>query len=63
MIMLMKSAYSVPFYFAVAVFIPHRFVLLVPKDKDHYNPIMCLEQSLYTIVDCMSCFLASLTLR
>lgn len=27
-------------------------MLLVPKDKDHYNPIMCLEQSLYTIVDC-----------
>ncbi|KAF9229829.1 DOT1-domain-containing protein [Gyrodon lividus] len=29
-----------------------KFILLVPKDKDHYNPIMCLEQSLYTIVDC-----------
>ncbi|KAN0101057.1 S-adenosyl-L-methionine-dependent methyltransferase [Tylopilus felleus] len=28
-----------------------KFMLLVPKDKDHYNPIMCLEQSLHTIVD------------
>ncbi|KAF8439466.1 S-adenosyl-L-methionine-dependent methyltransferase [Boletus edulis BED1] len=28
-----------------------KFMLLVPKDKDHYNPIMCLEQSLYTIID------------
>lgn len=34
--------------------IPRRFVLLAPKDKDHYNPIMCLEQSLYTIIDCVS---------
>ncbi|KAK0465647.1 S-adenosyl-L-methionine-dependent methyltransferase [Armillaria novae-zelandiae] len=25
---------------------------LEPKDKDHYNPIMDLERSLYTIVDC-----------
>lgn len=32
---------------------PHRFMLLVPKDKDHYNPIMCLEQSLYTVVNCV----------
>ncbi|KIK96871.1 hypothetical protein PAXRUDRAFT_137493, partial [Paxillus rubicundulus Ve08.2h10] len=29
-----------------------KFILLVPKDKDHYNPIMCLEQSLCTIIDC-----------
>ncbi|KAF8554538.1 DOT1-domain-containing protein [Imleria badia] len=29
-----------------------KFMLLVPKDKDHYNPIMCLEQSLHTIIDC-----------
>ncbi|KIJ60087.1 hypothetical protein HYDPIDRAFT_50523, partial [Hydnomerulius pinastri MD-312] len=29
-----------------------KFILLAPKDKDHYNPIMCLEQSLYTIIDC-----------
>ncbi|KAH0838739.1 S-adenosyl-L-methionine-dependent methyltransferase [Lanmaoa asiatica] len=28
-----------------------KFMLLVPKDKDHYNPIMCLEQSLYGIID------------
>ncbi|KAH7881463.1 S-adenosyl-L-methionine-dependent methyltransferase [Lentinula edodes] len=28
-----------------------RFLLLAPKDKDHYNPIMDLEQTLYTIVD------------
>ena len=29
-----------------------RFILLVPKDPDHYNPVMCLESSLYTIIDC-----------
>ena len=29
-----------------------RFILLAPKDKDHYNPIMDLEKSLYTIVEC-----------
>ncbi|RDB28649.1 Histone-lysine N-methyltransferase, H3 lysine-79 specific [Hypsizygus marmoreus] len=29
-----------------------RFVLLAPKDKDHYNPIMDLEKSLFTIVEC-----------
>lgn len=29
-----------------------RFVLLVPKDPDHYNPVMCLENSLYIIIDC-----------
>ncbi|KAF8198985.1 histone-lysine N-methyltransferase [Pholiota molesta] len=29
-----------------------RFILLAPKDKDHYNPIMDLERSLYTIVEC-----------
>ncbi|KAG9310322.1 S-adenosyl-L-methionine-dependent methyltransferase [Chiua virens] len=28
-----------------------KFMLLVPKDKDHYNPIMCLEQSLHTIIE------------
>ncbi|KAJ4485366.1 DOT1-domain-containing protein [Lentinula aciculospora] len=28
-----------------------RFILLAPKDKDHYNPIMDLEKTLYTIVD------------
>ncbi|KAA1475413.1 DOT1-domain-containing protein [Dentipellis sp. KUC8613] len=28
-----------------------RYILLAPKDKDHYNPIMCLEKSLYTIID------------
>ncbi|KAH7911815.1 S-adenosyl-L-methionine-dependent methyltransferase [Hygrophoropsis aurantiaca] len=28
------------------------FILLAPKDPDHYNPIMCLEQSLYTIIEC-----------
>ncbi|OSD05613.1 DOT1-domain-containing protein [Trametes coccinea BRFM310] len=27
-----------------------RFILLAPKDPDHYNPIMCLESSLYTII-------------
>ncbi|KAG5646907.1 hypothetical protein DXG03_001983 [Asterophora parasitica] len=28
-----------------------RFILLAPKDKDHYNPIMDLETSLYTIIE------------
>ncbi|KAI0344273.1 DOT1-domain-containing protein [Trametopsis cervina] len=28
-----------------------RFILLTPKDKDHYDPIMCLESSLYTIIE------------
>ncbi|KAF9073966.1 S-adenosyl-L-methionine-dependent methyltransferase [Rhodocollybia butyracea] len=28
-----------------------KFLLLAPKDKDHYNPIMDLEKTLYTIVD------------
>ncbi|KAI8983191.1 S-adenosyl-L-methionine-dependent methyltransferase [Trametes punicea] len=27
-----------------------RFVLLAPKDPDHYNPIICLENSLHIIV-------------
>ncbi|KAL6303489.1 hypothetical protein BKA93DRAFT_734905 [Sparassis latifolia] len=34
-----------------------RFVLLVPKDKakakDHYNPIMCLENTLHAILESM----------
>ncbi|KAL0950585.1 hypothetical protein HGRIS_007377 [Hohenbuehelia grisea] len=29
-----------------------RFVLLAPKDKDHYNPILCLEKTLYTMIEC-----------
>ncbi|KAJ7585790.1 S-adenosyl-L-methionine-dependent methyltransferase [Mycena floridula] len=29
-----------------------KFILLAPKDKDHYNPIMDLESTLYTIVEC-----------
>ncbi|KAG2050153.1 DOT1-domain-containing protein [Suillus hirtellus] len=28
------------------------YYILAPKDPDHYNPIMCLEQSLYTIFEC-----------
>ncbi|KAF8895018.1 hypothetical protein CPB84DRAFT_1682451, partial [Gymnopilus junonius] len=34
-----------------------RFILLAPKDKDHYNPIMDLERTLYTIVECQLLFL------
>jgi H3 lysine-79-specific histone-lysine N-methyltransferase len=30
----------------------HRFILLAPKDKDHYNPIMDVEKTLYTIIEC-----------
>ncbi|PPQ90422.1 hypothetical protein CVT25_014940 [Psilocybe cyanescens] len=33
-------------------FAVERFILLAPKDKDHYNPIMDLERSLYTMVEC-----------
>ncbi|KAJ7924395.1 DOT1-domain-containing protein [Mycena leptocephala] len=29
-----------------------RYILLAPKDKDHYNPIMDVEKTLYTIVEC-----------
>ena len=29
-----------------------RYILLAPKDPNHYSPIMCLEQSLYRIVEC-----------
>ncbi|KAJ8463945.1 hypothetical protein ONZ45_g17402 [Pleurotus djamor] len=29
-----------------------RFILLQPKDKDHYNPILCLERSLHTMIEC-----------
>ncbi|KAF7367455.1 Histone-lysine N-methyltransferase, H3 lysine-79 specific [Mycena sanguinolenta] len=28
------------------------FILLAPKDKDHYNPIMDVEKTLYTIIEC-----------
>ncbi|TFK38629.1 S-adenosyl-L-methionine-dependent methyltransferase [Crucibulum laeve] len=28
-----------------------KFILLAPKDKDHYNPIMDLEKSLFTLVE------------
>ncbi|KAI0809016.1 S-adenosyl-L-methionine-dependent methyltransferase [Irpex lacteus] len=28
-----------------------RYILLTPKDKDHYDPIMCLESSLYAIIE------------
>ncbi|KAJ7102545.1 histone-lysine N-methyltransferase [Mycena belliarum] len=29
-----------------------KFILLAPKDKDHYNPIMDVEKTLYTIIEC-----------
>lgn len=32
------------------------FVLLTPKDKDHYDPILCLKQSLLTIVERSSAY-------
>ncbi|CAL1697324.1 unnamed protein product [Somion occarium] len=28
-----------------------RFILLEPKDKDHYNPIFCLQKTIHTIVE------------
>ena len=33
-----------------------RFILLTPKDKDHYDPILCLKQSLLTIVERLSAY-------
>jgi hypothetical protein len=27
-----------------------RYALLAPKDKDHYNPIYCLEKTLHVMV-------------
>lgn len=39
-----------------SLFLSFRFVLLAPKDKDHYNPIMDLEKSLYTIIECKMMF-------
>lgn len=35
------------------IHVVYSYCLLAPKDPDHYNPIMCLEQSLYTIFECM----------
>lgn len=32
----------------------YSFILLTPKDKDHYDPILCLKQSLLTIVERLS---------
>ena len=32
------------------------FILLAPKDKDHYDPILCLKQSLHTIVERSSAY-------
>ncbi|KAH9949527.1 histone methylation protein DOT1-domain-containing protein [Amylocystis lapponica] len=29
-----------------------RFILLTPKDPEHYNPIMCLRNTLHTIMQC-----------
>lgn len=34
-----------------------RFIILAPRDKDHYNPIMCLESTLMAIVESESCTL------
>ena len=28
-----------------------RYILLAPKDKDHYSPILDLERTLYTIIE------------
>ncbi|KAI0073733.1 DOT1-domain-containing protein, partial [Panus rudis PR-1116 ss-1] len=28
-----------------------RFILLEPKDKDHYNPILCLQSTVHTIAE------------
>jgi H3 lysine-79-specific histone-lysine N-methyltransferase len=32
------------------------FILLAPKDKDHYDPILCLKQSLLTIIERQSAY-------
>lgn len=36
--------------------VSHSFILLTPKDKDHYDPILCLKQSLLTIVQRLSAY-------
>lgn len=42
----------VPHRMTMSISLPVRFILLAPKDKDHYNPIMCLESSLHVIIEC-----------
>jgi len=32
----------------------NRYLLLAPRDPDHYHPVYCLEASLYIIVECAS---------
>lgn len=44
--------YGILNYFLL-IHVARSYYLLAPKDPDHYNPIMCLEQSLYTIFECM----------
>ena len=34
----------------------YSFILATPKDKDHYDPILCLKQSLFTIVERLSTY-------
>jgi hypothetical protein len=30
---------------------PLSYILLAPRDKDHYSPILDLERTLYTIIE------------
>lgn len=39
-------------YCFLLIYVACSYYILAPKDPDHYNPIMCLEQSLYTIFEC-----------
>jgi H3 lysine-79-specific histone-lysine N-methyltransferase len=39
----------------VPLIITFRYLLLAPRDPDHYHPVYCLEASLYVIVECTSC--------
>jgi hypothetical protein len=34
----------------------YSFILLTPKDKDHYDPVLCLKQSLLTIIERLSAY-------
>ena len=31
-----------------------RYILLAPKDKEHYSPMLCLERALHAMIECMS---------
>lgn len=48
-----RGTFQVRIVFASVLTFPS-FILLTPRDKDHYDPILCLKQSLLTIVERLS---------